>query len=137
MARLRALLGGLIGAGGALVSSLCCVLPVAIVILGLGSGAFMATTMKYAPVFVPLGIVSMAGGFYLHFRERKRCAREGCPMLGSAVNLALLALSASVVVVAVFFTLFPATSSELLMWATSKQGGAATHTVDMPMGSAR
>ena len=137
MARLRALLGGLIGAGGALVSSLCCVLPVAIVILGLGSGAFMATTMKYTPVFVPLGIISVAAGFYLHFRERKRCAREGCRMLGGAVNLALLVLSAALVVVAVFFTLLPATSSELLMWVTSGQNGAATHTVDMPMGSTR
>ena len=37
-------------------SSLCCVLPLAIVLLGLGSGAFMATTMKYTAIFVPIGV---------------------------------------------------------------------------------
>ena len=56
-----------------MVSSLCCVLPVAIVLLGLGSGAFMATTMKYTAVFVPIGIISVSAGFYLHIREKRRC----------------------------------------------------------------
>ncbi len=90
MARLRGLLEGFIGAAGALLSSLCCVLPVTIVLLGLGSGAFMATTMKYTPVLVPIGVLSVSAGFYLHFRERRRCAREGCRMAGGAWNLALL-----------------------------------------------
>ncbi len=135
MEKLRGFLGGLIGAGGALVSSLCCVLPVAIVLLGLGSGAFMAKTMKYTPIFVPLGVLSVVAGFYLHFRERRRCAREGCRMGGSAVTLALLTLSALVVALAVFFTAFPGYSSDLLMRATSKQGAGTPHTMDMPTGS--
>jgi hypothetical protein len=28
-------------------SSLCCLLPLAVIVLGLGSGAFMAVTMRY------------------------------------------------------------------------------------------
>jgi hypothetical protein len=32
---------------GALLSSLCCLLPLAVIVLGLGSGAFMAVTMQY------------------------------------------------------------------------------------------
>jgi hypothetical protein len=32
---------------GALLSSLCCLLPLAVIVLGLGSGAFMAATMQY------------------------------------------------------------------------------------------
>ncbi len=132
MTRLRGLLGGLISASGAFVSSLCCLLPVAIIILGLGSGAFMATTMKYTAIFVPLGVIGVGLGFYLHFRERRQCAREGCQMAGSAVTLALLTLSALVVALAVFFTAFPGYSSDLLMWATSKQGAGTPHTMDMP-----
>jgi hypothetical protein len=30
---------------GAFAASLCCLLPLAVIVLGLGSGAFMATTM--------------------------------------------------------------------------------------------
>lgn len=136
IARLWALLGGFIGAGGAFVSSLCCVLPVTLVLLGLGSGAFMATTMKYTPVFVPIGVISVSAGFYLHFREWRRCAREGCRMAGSAWNLALLTMSAVVVAAALFVSLVPGLSSDLLMWATASQG-KTPQTMDTPMGSTR
>ncbi len=135
MAGLRALLGGAISAGGAFVSSLCCVLPVTIVLLGLGSGAFMATTMKYTRVFVPVGVLSVSLGFYLHVRERRRCAREGCRMAGGGWNLSLLSLSALVVALAVFFTLMPDLSSGLLMWAAGGHGGASG--MDMPTGPTR
>ena len=135
MARLREVLGGLTSAGGAFVSSLCCVLPVAIVLLGLGSGTFMATTMKYTAIFVPIGVVSVTAGFYLHVCERRRCAREGCRVAGSSLNLALLAVSAVVVAAAVFFTLFPQVSADLLMWATASPGGGAAHGTHLPAGS--
>ncbi len=135
MQRLHTLLGGAISLGGAFVSSLCCVLPVGIVLLGLGSGAFMATTMKYTPVLVPIGVLSVTLGFYLRLRERRRCAREGCRMVGAGSSLALLSLSAVVVAAAVFFTVMPGLSSDLLTWATGSQGGPST--MDMPMGTTR
>ena len=137
MARLRGVLAGLMSASGAFVSSLCCVLPVAIVLLGLGSGAFMATTMKYTPILVPIGVGSVTAGFWLHLRDRRRCAREGCRMAGGVLNLALLMLSAMVVATAVFFTAFPGASSDLLMWATATHGKDASHTMGTPMGSPR
>ncbi len=137
MARLDGILGGIISAGGAIVSSLCCVLPLMIVLLGLGSGAFMATTMKYAYIFVPIGLISVTAGFYLYSRERQRCARKGCHMSGGAWNLGVLVGSALVVAAAVFLTLFPVASSDLLMWATSRQRDATPHPMDMPMGSHR
>ena len=137
MARLGGVLGGMVSAGGAIISSLCCVLPVTIVLLGLGSGAFMATTMKYAAVFVPIGVLSVSVGFYLHLRERGRCARQGCRMAGGAWNLVLLTASAVVVGAALLLTLFPAFSSDLLMRATATPGGAAPHIMDPPGGAGR
>ena len=131
MAKLPGWLGRIISTGGAAVSSLCCLLPVAVILLGLGSGAFMATTMKYSAIFVPIGVLSVSGGFYLHFHERRQCAREGCRMAGGTWSIVLLTVSAVVVAAAVFFTLFPAISSDLLMWATAGHGGAS-HTMDMP-----
>jgi len=123
--------------GGAVVSSLCCVLPLAIVLLGLGSGAFMATTMQYTSVFVPVGVISVSTGFYLHLRERRRCARAGCSMGGSKLNLFLLSVSGLVVALALFFTLFPALSSDLLLWATTGRNSGAVDSMGMPTGVSR
>ena len=137
MHRLRGILGGFIGTAGAVVSSLCCLLPLLVILLGLGSGAFMATTMKYTAVFVPFGILSVAAGFYLHFRERVRCARDGCRMAGGRWNLALLTLSAAVVAVTLFLTLFPVLASDLLTWAMAGQEKASSHQMEIPRGAGR
>src|SRR2546422_8954898 len=68
---------GSIGAGltawaGALLSSLCCLLPLAVIVLGLGSGAFMAVTMQYRWVLIPAGVLGVTTGFVLYVRERRR-----------------------------------------------------------------
>ena len=73
---------GAAGAGvtawvGALLSSLCCLLPLAVILLGLGSGAFMAVTMRYRWLLIPAGIIGVAAGFFLYFSERRRCAALG------------------------------------------------------------
>lgn len=49
---------GTVGAGatawvGAALSSLCCLLPLGVIVLGLGSGAFMAVTMQYRWLLIP------------------------------------------------------------------------------------
>jgi len=119
------------------VSSLCCVLPLAIVLLGLGSGAFMATTMQYTSVFVPIGVISVGAGFYLHLRERRRCAREGCRVAGCTLNLILLSVSALVVAAALFFTLFPSLSADLLLWATTGRSPGPVDSMGMPAGVTR
>ncbi len=135
--RVQALLGGVVGTAGAVVSSLCCVLPLTIVLLGLGSGAFMATTMQYTTIFVPIGVISVGAGFYLHLRERRRCARERCSMAGSRLNLILLSVSALVVALALFFTLFPALSGDLLLWATTGRNSGPVESMGMPTGVTR
>ena len=65
---------------GAALSSLCCVLPLAVILLGLGSGAFMPLTMQYRWVLIPAGLLGVATGFSLYARERRRCARLACRM---------------------------------------------------------
>lgn len=51
---------GSVGAGlaawvGALLSSLCCLLPLAVIVIGLGSGGFMEVTMRYRWLLIPAG----------------------------------------------------------------------------------
>ncbi|MBI3456490.1 MAG: hypothetical protein HY002_11965, partial [Candidatus Rokubacteria bacterium] len=65
-----------VGILSASVASLCCLLPLVVVVLGLGSGAFMAVTMRYTYIFLPAGILGTAAGYYLYLRERRRCERR-------------------------------------------------------------
>jgi TRAP-type C4-dicarboxylate transport system permease large subunit len=111
----------LVAWGGALVSSLCCLLPLAVIVLGLGSGAFMATTMQYRWLLIPLGVLGVALGFVLYGRERRRCTQAGCRMAGSRVTLGLLIAATVVVASAIIVDQFPEMTSDLLARLT--EGG--------------
>ena len=96
------------------VSSLCCLLPLVVVVLGLGSGAFMAVTMKYSSIFIPAGILGTGTGYYLYFRERRRCHRLACRMVGGRLNLVLLVVSTLVLGVSVTLTALPDYTAHLI-----------------------
>jgi TRAP-type C4-dicarboxylate transport system permease large subunit len=114
---------------GALLSSLCCLLPLAVIVLGLGSGAFMAVTMQYRWVLIPTGVLGVVLGFALYARERRRCAQLACRMTGSRVTLALLIAASLVVASAVVLDQFPEMTSDLLVRLTEgpAQGQGAGH----------
>jgi uncharacterized RDD family membrane protein YckC len=99
---------------GAVLSSLCCLLPLAVIIFGLGSGAFMAVTMQYSWLLISAGIVGVATGFFLYFRERRRCATLACRMAGSRVTLALLVVASVVVVTSIVLDRFPELTSDII-----------------------
>lgn len=110
---------GSLGAGlaawaGALLSSLCCLLPLAVIVLGLGSGAFMAVTMQYHWILIPAGVLGIATGFVFYVRERRRCDALACRMAGSRATLALLVLAGLVVGTSIVLDRFPEMTSDLL-----------------------
>ena len=112
--RLAALTAGLVAWGGAALASLCCLLPLAVIVLGLGSGAFMATTMQYRWLLVPAGIIGIVTGFVLYLRERRRCDALACRMAGSRITLGLLIVASMVVATAIVLDRFPELTSDLL-----------------------
>ena len=69
--RVVALTAGLVAWVGAMLASLCCLLPLAVIVLGLGSGAFMATTMQCRWLLVPAGIIGIVVGW-------SPCWKAGC-----------------------------------------------------------
>ncbi len=131
--RLAALTAGVVAWVGAALASLCCLLPLTVIVLGLGSGAFMATTMQYRWLLVPAGIVGIAAGFVLYIRERRRCNALACRMAGSRVTLALLVVATLVVTAAVVLDRYPEFTSDLLTHVMSSD---APHT-DHDMGKMR
>lgn len=99
---------------GALLSSLCCLLPLAVIVLGLGSGAFMAVTIRYRWILIPLGVIGVVTGFVLYGRERRRCDAMACRMAGSRMTLALLIAAGVVVTTSIVLDQFPEVTSDLL-----------------------
>ena len=124
---------GSVGAGvaawtGALLSSLCCLLPLTVIALGLGSGAFMAVTRQYRWILIPTGILGVLAGFALYIRERRRCDALACRMAGGRTTLALLVLASLVVVTVIVLDRFPETTSDFLAHLSHASGhGAAEH----------
>ena len=111
---------------GAVLSSLCCLLPLTVIALGLGSGAFMAVTMQYRWILIPTGVLGVVGGFALYIRERRRCDALACRMGGGRTTLVLLVLASLVVVTAIVLDRFPEVTSDFLahLSDTGGQGGA-------------
>ncbi len=118
---------GLVAWGGALLSSLCCLLPLTVILLGLGSGAFMATTMRYRWLLIPAGVLGIGAGFALYVRERRRCDALGCRMAGSRITLALLLVATVVVATSVMLDRFPELTSEVLAHVTGDGHSGAGH----------
>ena len=104
----------LVAWSGAVLSSLCCLLPLAVIVLGLGSGAFMAVTMRYRWLLIPAGVLGVAAGFVLYARERRRCDALGCRMAGSRVTLAVLIVASMIVATSIVLDRFPEMSAHLL-----------------------
>ncbi len=108
---------GLVSFSSALIASLCCLLPLAVVVLGLGSGAFMMVTMQYRNIFVPVGVVGVGIGYYLYFKEKRRCSSIGCSFVGRKTNLALLVVATLMVASALLLDFFPGLTSDYLQMA--------------------
>lgn len=84
---------GVIGFVTAVAASSCCLLPLVVVFLGIGSGAFMMTTMKFRPILFPIGLIGLGTSYYLYFRERRRCQTLACTMVGKTFNRVMLTLA--------------------------------------------
>lgn len=113
---------GLSAWAGAALSSLCCLLPLAVIVLGLGSGAFMAVTMQYRWILIPAGVLGVTTGFALYVRERRRCEQLACRMAGSRITLALLIVASFVVATSIALDRFPEMTSDLLARLTERAG---------------
>jgi len=98
----------------AIVASLCCVLPLAVVLLGIGSGTFMMYTMKYSYIFIPIGVIGVGLGYFFYFREKKKCTALACPMSAGKLNIINLIFATVVVVMSIVFNVFPEIIAPLL-----------------------
>ncbi len=68
---------GLGAALSAIIALLCCVSPIILAMLGLGSAVAAATLMRFQWVFVAVAAVVVLISFSSYRRKKRPCAREG------------------------------------------------------------
>src|SRR5262245_36507060 len=125
--RLASLTAGVVAWVGAVLASVSGPLPLTVIVLGLGGGAFMATTMQYRWLLVPAGIVGIVAAFVLYIRERRRCDALACRMAGSRITLTLLVVATLVVTAAVVLDRYPEFTSDLLAHLMSSDAPHTGH----------
>jgi len=108
---------GAISISAAVVASLCCLLPLIVVLLGLGSGAFMMVTMQYRSIFLPAGVLGVGLGYYFYFKENRRRSGVGCTLVGWKLNLILPCIATVIVTLTLALDFFPQFTSEILQAA--------------------
>jgi copper chaperone CopZ len=79
----------------AILGSICCVGPLVLIALGLGTGA--AVIGRYHWVFIAAAIVILGWAWAKHVRERNRCACGHRGMDGRRISLITLLLASAVV----------------------------------------
>lgn len=90
-----------VGIMSAVVASICCVGPLALILLGLGGLGLGAFFGKYHWIFIGAGSVLLLSAWGLYYREKKRCDSEQCQMRNKKFSLITLSIAT---VAVVFFT---------------------------------
>ena len=96
-------LAGLLAAVGA---GTCCAVPIGLMALGLGGGAFMASVGKFGAILVPLGWLGFGGALWVVGRRRWQCRCAGVPARGFVPNLVLLSGGLAMLGSATYLTFF-------------------------------
>lgn len=73
----KAPLIGAVIAGG--LASACCIGPLIVVLLGLGSASAFIAMEPYRPIFATVTLALLAWAGWKHWRGKKQCAASGCP----------------------------------------------------------
>ncbi|MBC8259075.1 MAG: hypothetical protein H8E38_08665 [SAR324 cluster bacterium] len=105
-ARFADLKPALISLGTSFGASLCCVLPMTIVLLGVGSGGFMMVTMQYRFILYPLGLLGLGMSYWLFFLRKRACDAQVCQMQGKRWNVAALIFSTVLMSVVTYVDFF-------------------------------
>lgn len=77
MKKEKAPLIGAVIAGG--LASACCIGPLIVVLLGLGSASAFIALEPYRPIFAAITFAMLAWAGWKYWQGKKQCAESGCP----------------------------------------------------------
>ena len=112
---------GKIGILSAVIASSCCVIPLLLILAGLGSVGFAAKFAQYDWLFATVGVGLLGVSYWWYFRERKACAAGTCEMRGkkfTQISLGVSTLVIAFVVGLMAFSHFSASPTDAAAQAT-------------------
>ncbi len=92
----------------------CCLLPLALIAMGIAGAGLMMTMMSYEWLTLPLGVFGLAGAYAFYFREQRRCDTVGCRLSGERATKIMLGVATGVVAVALLLRLLPSWTAAIL-----------------------
>ena len=110
----RGRLPGAAGVVAAVLAASCCLLPLALMAMGIAGAGLMMTMMRYEWLTLPLGVSGLAGAYVFYFREQRRCDTAGCRLVGVRATKIMLGIASAVVAVALLLRLFPSWTADIL-----------------------
>ena len=102
------------GVIAALLAASCCILPLALIVLGVAGAGVMMQMMRYEWITLPLGVLGLLTAWILYFRDKKRCEARACRFVGRRSRLVFLGGATFVVGAALLLRLFPSWTSAIL-----------------------
>ena len=110
----RERLPGAVGVVAAVLAASCCLLPLALIAMGIAGAGLMMTMMSYEWLTLPLGVFGLVGAYAFYFREQRRCDTAGCRLVGDRATKTMLGVATAVVAVALLLRLFPSWTADIL-----------------------
>lgn len=95
-----------IGVLSAIVASICCIGPLILITLGLGSLGLGAVISKYHGLFLTASILLILFSWIKYFNEKKSCNIKKCQMENKKVTLIVLTISTTIVLFFVGLNLY-------------------------------
>lgn len=115
----------LLGVKAGLISSLCCITPLVLILLGIGSVSAALSITQYRPYFIAASLIFLAGALWYQFK--RRCSDGTCSV--DRKSYALTAVGVYLIIFAVLlYAVVPAVSSYALQRNTNT---AAVNTADI------
>ena len=87
--------------------SLCCIVPLILLGVGLGGTMLPMFFVSYKVPFLTAAVMALGLAWFLYLRDKKRCLAEGCPLVGSRFRLWMLRGNTLAVVVFMLISLTP------------------------------
>ncbi len=121
------------GTGSGIVTTICCVGPLIIILLGLGTFSLALNVSQYRPYFIALGIFFLLLSIFLHLRKKNSCSVKGLKREKQFVISAVLSMG--IIYLSVLYVVVPAISSVVYEdEKSSTQVDAAPEMIDAEMG---
>lgn len=117
----------------AFVASICCIGPLVLILLGLGSLGIGAVIGKYHWYFIAGALVLIIFAWRSFFKERKTCNLKGCQMENKKITLITLTIATLIVAIFVALNVYTYAMQKDYLKEKGEAVSVETKTVNIPV----